>query len=153
MRHLFLLWFLRRTISLPCRRFLNPNSSFPEYRIPIHCLKISLALELNAIPHKNTILPAIEFTRDASMPRSRILFFFLLLLLMAGLAMPAAAQSGIQVVSDAASLTFPNSIILMPSSRAGQYHLRRAGIRRDQFTCGTVNAELSRRLLLAWTSK
>jgi len=82
------------------------------------------------------------------MPRSRIFVFILLLVLSAMLASqaslvaPVAAQSGLQVVSDAASLTFPDSLLFSAEFQGGakitavvlEYGF-------NQLTCGTVNAE------------
>ena len=76
------------------------------------------------------------------MPRSRILIFILLPLLMAGLVTPAAAQSGIQVVSDAASLTFPTSLVFSAEFQGGAKItavLLEYGV--NQLTCGTVDAK------------
>ena len=53
------------------------------------------------------------------MPRSRIFIFVLLLVFMASLATPAAAQSGTQVISDAASLTFPDSLVFSAEFQGG----------------------------------
>ncbi len=76
------------------------------------------------------------------MPRSRILVFILMLVLMAGLTIPVIAQSGIQVVSDAASLTFPDSI-LFSAEFQGATKITSVVLEYgvNQLTCGTVDAE------------
>jgi hypothetical protein len=76
------------------------------------------------------------------MPRSRIIIFVLMLVLLASLTTPAAAQSGIQVVSDAASLTFPDSILFNAEFQGGANItsvLLEYGV--NQLTCGTVDAK------------
>ena len=76
------------------------------------------------------------------MPRSRLIVIILLLVFLAGLVAPVAAQSGIQVVSDAASLTFPDSIAFSAEFRGGSditAVVLEYGV--NQLTCGTVNAE------------
>ena len=78
------------------------------------------------------------------MPRSRIFIFVLLLVLpamLASLVTPVAAQSGIQVVSDTASLTFPDSLLFSAEFRGGATItsvVLEYGV--DQLTCGTVDA-------------
>jgi hypothetical protein len=76
------------------------------------------------------------------MPRSRIFVFILLLILVGGLVMPVAAQSGLQVVSNTASLTFPDSILFSAEFQAGANItavVLEYGV--NQLTCGTVHAE------------
>jgi len=79
------------------------------------------------------------------MTRSRILIFILLLMLLAGQAgqaTPAAAQSNIQVVSDTASLAFPDSL-LFSAEFQGATNITAVMLEYgvNQLTCGTVNAE------------
>ena len=76
------------------------------------------------------------------MPRSRTFILILLLVLTASLVTPAAAASNIQVVSDAASLTFPDSIIFNAEFQGGTNItsvLLEYGV--NQLTCGTVDAK------------
>ena len=79
------------------------------------------------------------------MPRSRIFIFILLLILISALAAPAAAAaapSNIQVVSDAASLTFPDSIDFTAEFQGATNItavLLEYGV--NQLTCGTVDAK------------
>ena len=76
------------------------------------------------------------------MPRSRIFIFVLLLVFMASVATPAAAQSGTQVISDAASLTFPDSLVFSAEFQGGSKItsvVLEYGV--NQLTCGTVDAE------------
>jgi hypothetical protein len=76
------------------------------------------------------------------MPRSRIIIFILLLIFVAGLATPAAAQSGIQVASDSASLTFPDSLVFNAEFQGGANItavVLEYGV--NQLTCGTVDAK------------
>ncbi len=76
------------------------------------------------------------------MPRSRIFIFLLLLILTVGLVTPAAAApSNIQVVSDAASLTFPTSLVFNAEFQGGAKItsvVLEYGV--NQLTCGTVDA-------------
>ena len=82
------------------------------------------------------------------MTRSRIFVFILLLVLpamlasQAGLVTPAAAQSNIQVVSDAASLTFPDSL-LFSAEFQGATNITAVVLEYgvNQLTCGTVDAK------------
>jgi len=73
----------------------------------------------------------------------RIFVLVLLLVLLASLVTPVAAQSsGIQVVSDAASLTFPDSIAFSAEFQGGANItsvVLEYGV--NQLTCGTVDAE------------
>jgi hypothetical protein len=76
------------------------------------------------------------------MPKSRIFIFILLLVFLASLATPAAAQPGIQVISDAASLTFPNSLLFNAEFQGGSNIasvVLEYGV--NQLTCGTVDAK------------
>jgi hypothetical protein len=76
------------------------------------------------------------------MTRSRIYIFVLLLVLLGGLVTPVAAQSNVQVVSDAASLTFPDSIDFKAEFQAGANItsvVLEYGV--NQLTCGTVDAK------------
>ncbi|MGB8213969.1 MAG: peptidase MA family metallohydrolase [Anaerolineales bacterium] len=76
------------------------------------------------------------------MTRSRSFVFLLLLLLVVGLVTPAHAQSDIQVVSDSASLTFPESILFNAEFQAGSNItsvVLEYGV--NQLTCGTVEAK------------
>jgi hypothetical protein len=75
------------------------------------------------------------------MPRSRLIVLILLLVFLAGLVAPVAAQSGIQVVSDAASLAFPDSIAFNAEFKGGAditAVVLEYGV--NQLTCGTVDA-------------
>jgi len=78
------------------------------------------------------------------MTRSRIIVFVLLLVLLAslgGLVTPAAAQSDIQVVSDAANQTFPDSLLFSAEFKGGTNItsvVLEYGV--NQLTCGTVEA-------------
>ncbi len=74
--------------------------------------------------------------------RSRLAVIILLLLLISGLALPAHAQANIQVVSDKASLSFPETILFSAEFKAGteiSAVVLQYGV--DQLTCGTVQAE------------
>jgi hypothetical protein len=76
------------------------------------------------------------------MPKSRIFIITLLLVLLAGLVTPVAAQSGIQVVSDSASLTFPTSLVFNAEFQGGASItsvVLEYGV--NQLTCGTVDAK------------
>jgi len=82
------------------------------------------------------------------MPRSRIFVFILLFVLpamlasQASMATPVAAQSGLQVVSDVASLTFPDSLLFSAEFQGGSditAVLLEYGV--NQLTCGTVDAK------------
>ena len=76
------------------------------------------------------------------MTRSRLSVFILLLLLLDSLVTPAHAQSNIQVVSNAASLTFPESILFQAEFQAGANItsvVLEYGV--DQLTCGTVDSK------------
>jgi hypothetical protein len=75
------------------------------------------------------------------MTRSRISIFVLLLVLLGSLVTPVHAQSNIQVIGDAASLTFPDSLIFKAEFQAGTNItsvVLEYGV--DQLTCGTVDA-------------
>jgi hypothetical protein len=68
--------------------------------------------------------------------------FILLLLLLGGLVIPARAQAAIQVVSDAASLTFPDSIIFNAGFQSGadiSSVVLEYGV--NELTCGSVEAK------------
>jgi hypothetical protein len=70
------------------------------------------------------------------------LVFVLLLLILLTLAIPASAQSAITIVSDAASITFPDSLIFNAEFKAGSNItavVLEYGV--DQLTCGTVQAK------------
>ena len=74
--------------------------------------------------------------------RFRLSVILLLLLLLGELAIPAHAQSNIQVVSDTASLTFPETILFSAEFKAGTNitsAILEYGV--DQLTCGTVEAK------------
>ncbi|MGD0879556.1 MAG: peptidase MA family metallohydrolase [Anaerolineales bacterium] len=76
------------------------------------------------------------------MPRSRIIIFVFMLVLLTCLTMPAAAQSGIQVVNNAANLTFPDSIVFNAGFQGGSditSVVLEYGV--NQLTCGTVDAK------------
>jgi hypothetical protein len=79
------------------------------------------------------------------MTRLRIPLFILLLLLLgvlAGLAVPARAQSNLQVISNTASLTFPDSLDFQAEFQSAS-NITSAVLQYgvDQLTCGTVQAE------------
>ena len=79
------------------------------------------------------------------MPRSRIFIFISLLVLLVSQVSqptPAAAQSGIQVIRDAASLTFPDSLVFSAEFQGGTditSVVLEYGV--NQLTCGTVDAK------------
>jgi len=75
------------------------------------------------------------------MPRSRIFIFILLLLLTASLVTPAAAAASIQIVSDAASPSFPDSL-LFSAEFQGTTNITAVVLEYGvkQLTCGTVDA-------------
>ena len=76
------------------------------------------------------------------MTRLRSMVFILLLLLLGGLVLPARAQSNVQVISNAASLTFPNSLDFKAEFQSGAEitsAVLQYGV--NQLTCGTVQAE------------
>jgi hypothetical protein len=76
------------------------------------------------------------------MKRSRSLVFLLFLLFLASMVTPAHAQSDVQVISDAASLTFPDSLTFKAEFQAGAditSVVLEYGV--DQLTCGTVEAK------------
>ena len=75
------------------------------------------------------------------MRRLRSFVFVLVLVLVAGQVTPAHAQSGIQGISDSASLTFPDSLQFQAEFKAGANItsvVLEYGV--DQLTCGTVDA-------------
>ncbi len=75
------------------------------------------------------------------MSKSRIFIIILLLVFLVGVAIPVAAQSGIQVVSDAASITFPTSLVFNAEFQGGANIttvVLEYGV--NQLTCGTVDA-------------
>ena len=77
----------------------------------------------------------------ATMPRSRIFVFVLLLVILGGLVTPVHAQSDIQVIRDAASLTFPDSLLFSAEFQGGANItsvVLEYGV--NQLTCGTVDA-------------
>ena len=77
------------------------------------------------------------------MPRSRIFVSFLLLVLLASqLALVPTAVSGIQVVSDGASLTFPTSLAFNAEFK-GAANITSVVLEYgvNQLTCGTVDAK------------
>jgi hypothetical protein len=84
--------------------------------------------------------PAI--LRKGFMARFRFSVFFLLLLLLGSLVTPAHAQSNIQVISDTASNTFPESIDFKAEFQSGA-NITSAVLEYgvDQLTCGTVEAK------------
>ena len=74
--------------------------------------------------------------------RSTVFILLLLLLLLGGLVLPARAQSNVQVISNAASLTFPNSLDFKAEFQSGANItsvVLKYGV--NQLTCGTVEAE------------
>ena len=74
--------------------------------------------------------------------RFRLSALLLLLLLLGGLPMPARAQTNIQVVSDKATITFPETILFSAEFKAGDNIasvILEYGV--DQLTCGTVQAK------------
>ena len=76
------------------------------------------------------------------MTRFRYFVFVLLLLLMGSLATPAHAQANIQVISDVASNTFPESIIFKAEFKASANItsvVLEYGV--NQLACGTVEAK------------
>jgi hypothetical protein len=76
------------------------------------------------------------------MVRFRSVIFVLLLVLLGSLVMPVDVQSTVQVISDAASLTFPNSIDFTAEFKSGSNItsvVLEYGV--NQLTCGTVQAK------------
>ena len=76
------------------------------------------------------------------MTKFRCSIFILLLLLMGGLVAPAHAQSTIQVISDTARLTFPESLLFQAEFRSSvdiNSVVLEYGV--NQLTCGTVEAK------------
>jgi len=76
------------------------------------------------------------------MTRSRICIILLVLLLLGGLASPAHAQASIQVVNDAVSLSFPDTIDFQAEFQATAISpplVLEYGT--TQLTCGTVEAK------------
>jgi hypothetical protein len=74
-------------------------------------------------------------------PKSRSIVFALLIILIGGMVTPVHAQSKIQVVNDAASLTFPDSLIFSAEFQAGtQISSVVLEYGSTQLTCGTVEA-------------
>jgi hypothetical protein len=76
------------------------------------------------------------------MKRLRSSTFILLLLLLGGLVTPAHAQSNIQVISDTAGITFPESLLFQAEFKSGaniNSVVLEYGV--DQLTCGTVEAK------------
>ncbi len=74
--------------------------------------------------------------------RTRFPAILLLLLFLSGLAIPVHAQANIQVVSDQASITFPETILFSAEFKAGT-NIASAVLEYgvNQLTCGTVQAE------------
>ena len=82
------------------------------------------------------------FIERTSMKKARSFIFVLLFLLLGSLVTPVHAQSNIQVVSDAASPTFPESLLFQAEFKAGANItsvVLEYGV--DQLTCGTVDAK------------
>ena len=74
--------------------------------------------------------------------RTRVPILLLLLLLLSSLTVPVHAQANIQVVSDKATITFPETILFSAEFKAGTNitsAMLEYGV--DQLTCGTVQAE------------
>jgi hypothetical protein len=74
--------------------------------------------------------------------RLRLFVLLLLLFLLGGLAGPVHAQANIQVVSDKATIAFPETIQFSAEFKSGtqiQSAILQYGV--DQLTCGTVQAE------------
>lgn len=76
------------------------------------------------------------------MTRFRLFVFLLLLLLLGSPATPVHAQANIQVLSDEAALTFPESITFKAEFQAGT-NITSAVLEYgvNQLTCGTVEAK------------
>jgi hypothetical protein len=76
------------------------------------------------------------------MTRLRSTVFILLLLFLGGLVVPARAQSNVQVISNIASLTFPDSLDFKAEFQSGT-NITSAVLKYgvNQLTCGTVEAE------------
>ncbi len=76
------------------------------------------------------------------MKKSRSFVLISLILLLASLAAPARAAANVQVVSDAASLTFPESLLFQAEFKSGaQITSVVLEYGSDQLTCGTVEAK------------
>jgi hypothetical protein len=76
------------------------------------------------------------------MTRFRLSVFILLVVLLGGLTAPVHAQTGIQVVNDTATLTFPESILFSAEFKAATNITSvtlEYGV--DKLTCGTVEAK------------
>jgi hypothetical protein len=83
----------------------------------------------------------LEYFERGSMKKS-LSSFFVLLLFLAGLVTPARAQVNVQVVSDAASLAFPNTIDFKAEFQSGaQITSVVLEYGSSQLTCGTVEAK------------
>ncbi len=91
---------------------------------------------------KNAILRPTFFYGKVLHDKISFLLLILLLLIVGNLVTPVRAQSDIQVVSDAASLTFPDSVLFKAEFQAGTNItsvVLEYGV--NQLTCGTVDAK------------
>jgi hypothetical protein len=105
-------------------------------------LKIRWALEAECTTgKKDYTFNHPHFVEKDLMTRFRPSVFTLLFLFLGSLVTPAHAQSSIRVISDAASLTFPESLLFQAEFRSGANItsvVLEYGV--DQLTCGKVEA-------------